>query len=164
MMPSDLIAPGYAGWWRITEAGTWVNKYLAALDPSMSSQTGRGDRLRMHGAWSRRWRGRRARRWRDARRHDRCAMKAGRSGRLREVRSRRWRGAGREYRGTRSVSAGRPSRARGARVGGHEALQRRRRRTSCVIIDKRALSPRLGHGCAPDRGAGISWRDGGGDE
>ena len=47
-MPSDLIPPEYAGWWRITETGTWVNKYLDDLGPAVISFTGCGDRLRMH--------------------------------------------------------------------------------------------------------------------
>ena len=28
--PSDVIPPEYAGWWRITETGTWVNDSLDA--------------------------------------------------------------------------------------------------------------------------------------
>lgn len=47
-MSSDLIPPEYAGWWRITETGTWVNEYLDDLGPAMISFTGYGDRLRMH--------------------------------------------------------------------------------------------------------------------
>jgi hypothetical protein len=48
-MPSETIPPEYAGWWRITETGTWVNKYLDDLGTAVISfGTGQGDRLRMH--------------------------------------------------------------------------------------------------------------------
>jgi hypothetical protein len=47
-MPSEVIAPEYAGWWRIVETGTWVNDGLDALGPALISFTGRADRLRMH--------------------------------------------------------------------------------------------------------------------
>ena len=47
-MASDSIPPEYAGWWRIIETGTWVNKYLDDLGPAVLSLTGYGDRLRMH--------------------------------------------------------------------------------------------------------------------
>ena len=47
-MPSELIPLEYAGWWRITETGTWVNDGLDILGPALISFTGYGDRLRMH--------------------------------------------------------------------------------------------------------------------
>ena len=47
-MPSDLIPPEYAGWWRITETGTWVKDGLDDLGPAVISFTGYDDRLRMH--------------------------------------------------------------------------------------------------------------------
>jgi len=48
-MSSELIPPEYAGWWRITETGTWVTAGLDDLGPAVISFTGYGDRLRMHG-------------------------------------------------------------------------------------------------------------------
>jgi hypothetical protein len=48
-MPSESIPPEYAGWWRITETGTWVNNSLDSLGTALISfGTGHGDRLRMH--------------------------------------------------------------------------------------------------------------------
>ena len=47
-MLSDLIPPEYAGWWRITETGTWANDGLGILGPALISFTGHDDRLRMH--------------------------------------------------------------------------------------------------------------------
>lgn len=47
-MPSDVIPPEYAGWWRITETGTWSDSGLHVLGPAMISFRGYDDRLRMH--------------------------------------------------------------------------------------------------------------------
>jgi hypothetical protein len=47
-MTSEPIPPEYAGWWRITETGTWVNDGLDILGPALISFTGHGGRLRMH--------------------------------------------------------------------------------------------------------------------
>ena len=47
-MPSDAIPPEYAGWWRITETGTWRKDGLDDLGTAVISFTGHGDRLRMH--------------------------------------------------------------------------------------------------------------------
>lgn len=47
-MRPELIAPEYAGWWRIIDTGTWVNDGLDGLGPALISFTGRADRLRMH--------------------------------------------------------------------------------------------------------------------
>jgi hypothetical protein len=47
-MPSDGIPPEYAGWWRITETGTWMKDGLDDLGRAVISFTGHGDRLRMH--------------------------------------------------------------------------------------------------------------------
>jgi hypothetical protein len=47
-MPSEVIPPEYAGWWRIVETGTWVKDGLDDLGPAVISFTGSGDRLRMH--------------------------------------------------------------------------------------------------------------------
>ena len=47
-MPSDIIPPEYAGWWRIIDTGTWVNDGLDILGPALISFTGYSDRLRMH--------------------------------------------------------------------------------------------------------------------
>jgi len=48
VMSSEPIPPEYAGWWRITETGTWVKRGLDVLGPAVISLTGHGDRLRMH--------------------------------------------------------------------------------------------------------------------
>ena len=47
-MPAPSIPPAYAGWWRITETGTWVADGLDDLGPALISFTGHDDRLRMH--------------------------------------------------------------------------------------------------------------------
>ncbi len=47
-MLSDPIPPEYAGWWRLTETGTWANDGLDILGPALISFTGHDDRLRMH--------------------------------------------------------------------------------------------------------------------
>jgi hypothetical protein len=47
-MPAAIIPPEYAGWWRITETGTWVNKGLDVLGPALLSLNGDDDRLRIH--------------------------------------------------------------------------------------------------------------------
>jgi hypothetical protein len=47
-MSSSSIPPEYAGWWRITETGTWLKKHLDDLGPAVISFTGHDDRLRMH--------------------------------------------------------------------------------------------------------------------
>jgi hypothetical protein len=47
-MPSEVIPPEYAGWWRIVETGTWVKDGLDDLGRAVISFTGSGDRLRMH--------------------------------------------------------------------------------------------------------------------
>ncbi|MGB2629090.1 MAG: hypothetical protein WAK20_20055 [Candidatus Acidiferrum sp.] len=47
-MPSDIIPPEYACWWRIIGTGTWANDGLDILGPALISLTGHGDRLRMH--------------------------------------------------------------------------------------------------------------------
>ena len=45
---TSSIPPGYCGWWRIVDTGTWVNDELDILGPALISLTGHGDRLRMH--------------------------------------------------------------------------------------------------------------------
>ena len=47
-VPIEIIPPEYAGWWRITETGTWVKEALDDLGPAVLSLLGYADRLRMH--------------------------------------------------------------------------------------------------------------------